>query len=98
MPWLNISVMFIMKIYRFSLRLIEIDIRDEVRLRHRRFHGCHIWAKVKAVWELRFRLGSKTRRLGSKDPGKPGSGCAACEAVFASTAQTFNATSRFIMC
>ena len=62
------------------------------------FTVCHIWAKVKAVWEPRFRLGSKTRRLGSKDPGKPGSGCAACEAVFASTAQTFNATSRFIMC
>ena len=52
MPWLNISVMLIMKIYRFSLKLIEIDIRDEVRLRHRRFHGCHIWAKVKAVWQL----------------------------------------------
>ena len=28
-----------MKLYRFSLKLIEIDIRDEVRLRHRRFHG-----------------------------------------------------------
>ena len=45
MPWLNISVMFIMKIYRFSLKLIEIDIRDEVLLRH-------IWAKVKDVWQL----------------------------------------------
>ena len=31
--------MFIMKIDRFSLILIEIDIRDEVQLRHRRFHG-----------------------------------------------------------
>ena len=37
MPWLNISLMFIMTFDRFSLKLIEVDIRDEERLRHRRF-------------------------------------------------------------
>ena len=48
MPWLNISVMFIMKFYRFSLKLNEIDIRDEVRLSHRQFHGLPYMGKVES--------------------------------------------------
>ena len=78
----------------------EIPSQQQQRVaqKHRRFHGLPYMVKGEVRLGASLSLGSKTRRLGGKDPGKQGSGCTACEAVFASTAQTFVATSGFIMC